>query len=177
MIKVVSWNIAKRTEPWRELAKMARNGEADVALLQEAGSPPGDLVDLISYEDDVFWNRGLYDRWPLVVRLSDRVEVERFRQVPPVIGGVGERDIGASGIGTMAAARVAPAGRPEETFVAVSMYASWIGAHPSTHRRPGAPQTFRRTGSCRTRPSSTTRSGCRRPEHVLRRDRPPAVDA
>ena len=68
MIKVVSWNIAKRTEPWRELAKMARNGEADVALLQEAGSPPGDLVDLISYEDDVFWNRGLYDRWPLVVR-------------------------------------------------------------------------------------------------------------
>ena len=138
MIKVVSWNIAKRTEPWRELAKMARNGEADVALLQEAGSPPGDLVDLISYEDDVFWNRGLYDRWPLVVRLSDRVEVERFRQVPPVIGGVGERDIGASGIGTMAAARVAPAGRPEETFVAVSMYASWIGAHPSTHRRPGS---------------------------------------
>ena len=137
MIKVVSWNIAKRTEPWRELAKMARNGEADVALLQEAGSPPGDLVDLISYEDDVFWNRGLYDRWPLVVRLSDRVEVERFRQVPPVIGGVGERDIGASGIGTMAAARVAPHDRPQETFVAVSIYASWINTHPTVGKRPG----------------------------------------
>ena len=43
MIGLVCWNIAKRWEPWRELAEMARQG-VDVALLQEAGSPPGDLV-------------------------------------------------------------------------------------------------------------------------------------
>ena len=84
MIRVVSWNIAKRWEPWRELVEMARRGEVDVALLQEAGSPPGDLVNTIEFEDDVLWSRHLYDRWPLVVRLSDRVEVEGFRQVPPV---------------------------------------------------------------------------------------------
>ncbi len=47
MIRVVSWNIGKRMEPWRELAEMADRGEADLALLQEAGSPPGDLAHLL----------------------------------------------------------------------------------------------------------------------------------
>lgn len=45
MIKVVCWNIGRRLEPWRELVQMARDGDADLALLQEAGSPPGELVD------------------------------------------------------------------------------------------------------------------------------------
>ena len=47
MIRVVSWNINKRQEPWDELVRMARAGDADLALVQEAGSPPGDLVDLV----------------------------------------------------------------------------------------------------------------------------------
>ena len=110
---------------------MARQGEADVALLQEAGGPPGDMVDLVAYEDHVFWNRHLYDRWPLVVQLSDRVEVEWFRQVPP-ISELGECDIGVSGIGTMAAARVTPSGRGQDAFVAVSVYGRWMLPHPST---------------------------------------------
>ena len=45
MIKVVSWNIFKKWEPWRVLVEMARRGEADVALLQEAGNPPPELED------------------------------------------------------------------------------------------------------------------------------------
>ena len=84
MIKVVSWNINKRVQPWHEMVLMARDGDADVALLQEAGSPPGDLAHPIEYEDRVFWNRHLYDRWPLVVKLSDRVRVETYRQVEPI---------------------------------------------------------------------------------------------
>ena len=135
-IKIVSWNIAKRDDSWRELAAMADRGEVDVALLQEAGSPPADLRCRMRYEDDVFWDRSFYDRWPLVVQLSDRVEVEWFRQVPPW-SEVGEREIGASGIGTMAAARVAPCGREQEAFIAVSMYARWMRAHPSAGQRPG----------------------------------------
>ena len=79
----------------------------DVALLQEVGCPPDDLAHLFRYEDNVFRDRHLCDRWSLVVQLSDRVEVERLRQVPPGIGG-----FGASGIGTMAAAGVTPHGRP-----------------------------------------------------------------
>ncbi len=63
--------------------------------------------------------------------LSDRVEVERFRQVPP-LGDVGEGDIGVSGIGTIAAARAIPRNNEEEAFVAVSMYARWMKPHPSS---------------------------------------------
>ena len=35
-IKIVSWNIAKRNKPWRELLDMG----VDVALLQEEGNVP-----------------------------------------------------------------------------------------------------------------------------------------
>ena len=79
MIKIVSWNIGKRTKPWYELVEMANRGEADVALLQETGNPPSDLVHTVRYGDNVFWDRNLFDRWPLVVTLSDRVKVESFR--------------------------------------------------------------------------------------------------
>ena len=131
MIKVVSWNVGKREQPWHELVRMARDGDADVALLQEAGHPPGELVDLVEYEDRVFWGRHLYDRWPLVVKLSERITVRPYRQVPP-ISDLGEDAIGVSGIGTIAAARVIPRDREEEAFVAVSMYARWLKPHPST---------------------------------------------
>ena len=93
MVKVVSWNIGKREKPWRELVQMASEGEVDVALLQEAGSPPGDVVDRIEYVDGVFWNRQLYDRWPLVVKLSDRITVEPYRQVPPISSTSPRRDV------------------------------------------------------------------------------------
>ena len=136
MIRLVSWNIGKRAAPWHCLAKMAQRGQADVALLQEAGNPPDGLEYPLRYADDAFRDRSGYDRWPLVVQLSDRVEVEWFRQVS-LWSEVGEREIGVSDIGTIAAARVAPRGRPQDAFVAVSMYARWTRAHPTTGKRPG----------------------------------------
>lgn len=136
-IRVVSWNIARRRAPWFALAEMARQGEADLALLQEAGNPPGEIADRFRYENDAL-EPTLLDRWPLVVRLSDRVEVDWFRQVPAQGRGCGDREIEVSGIGTMAVARVVPCGRAEEAFLAVSMYARWTRAHPSTTvKRPG----------------------------------------
>jgi hypothetical protein len=129
-IRVVSWNVGKRSEPWRELERMARDGEADLALLQEAGRPPEEVVDRVGYEDRVFWSRHLYDRWPLVVRLSDRITVEPYRQVPPS-SELAEDQIGVSGIGTIAAGRVIPRDSDAAAFVAVSVYASWLTLHPS----------------------------------------------
>ena len=41
-VTLLSWNIAKRREPWRQLVHM----DADVALLQEAAPPPDDVVQL-----------------------------------------------------------------------------------------------------------------------------------
>ena len=152
-VTVVSWNIAKRQEPWRELVRM----DADVALLQEAAPPPEDVVQLRdatlppaegsdpleigpleawdshSWNSDWWHGRGwskMYDRWPMVVRLSDRVDVEWFKQISPVWGAE-QDEIEVSGIGTITAARVTPKDGSVEPFIVVSMYARWIGAHPS----------------------------------------------
>ena len=138
---VVSWNIARRHEPWRQLATM----DADVALLQEATPPPPDVAGVVDtgppeHWDSHGWNSRRYegrldrlsDRWPMVVRLSDRVEVEWFWQVSP-ISETEEDEIAVSGIGTIAAARVIPRDAPP--FIVASMYASWLKPHPSTGRR------------------------------------------
>ena len=138
MIRIVSWNISKRTAPWRELVQMACQGNADVALLQEAGNPPADLADSVQYRNEDFWRgyeyegRPIYDRWCLVVQLSERVDVEWFTAVPP-ISELGEQDIGVSSIGSIAAAKVTPRDRPaKQAFIAVSMYARWMKPHPRT---------------------------------------------
>ena len=132
-VKVVSWNIAKRTKPWQELLGM----DADVALLQEAGTVPGWVLDRPGVQigprehwDSHVWlaEDNLFDRWPMVVRLSDKVEVQWFRQVAPV-SQTGVDEFALSGIGTAAAARVVPASG--EPFVVVSMYGRWIRWHPT----------------------------------------------
>ena len=137
---VVSWNIAKDREPWRQLVEM----DADIALLQEAGQVPPDVAERVDtgpveHWDSHVWNSShwyegrfpkLFDRWPMVVKLSDRVEVEWFKQVSP-IGWVEQDEIAVSGIGTIAAARVTRLDGSTEPFIVVSMYARWIGVHPS----------------------------------------------
>lgn len=141
--RVVSWNVAKRHAPWRELVEM----DVDVALLQEAGNYPADVADRVdigppeswdSHRWNSDWWKGrfprLFDRWPKIVKLSDRVDVDWFRQVSP-IGWVDEDEIAVSGIGTIAAARVTSA--RAEPFVAVSMYARWLSPHPSTRSKWG----------------------------------------
>ena len=86
MTRVVSWNIAMRPQAVEELLAM----DPDVALLQEVG--PGALEALKEAGGNVAvspqdpwepWPREHYDRWPMVVKLSDRVEVQWFRQVLP----------------------------------------------------------------------------------------------
>ncbi len=136
MTRVVCWNIAKRNAPWDELLTI----DADVALLQEAGSPPSELpadvkLGPAAHYDSHVWTgrpRLRASRWPMVVKLSDRVEVEWFRQVS-AISGVACNEIAVSGIGTIAAARVVPRDAPP--FIAFSMYARWIKPHPSTESK------------------------------------------
>lgn len=144
---VVCWNIAKRHDAWRELVQM----DADVALLQEAGRYPPDVASKVDdgpreHWDSHYWNsewygdrfRWLLERWPKVVKLSDRVEVEWFKQVSP-ISMTAEDEIAVSGIGTIAAARIVP--RDAAPFIAVSMYARWMSPHPSvkTNMKMGYP--------------------------------------
>ena len=135
MIGVVSWNVATRRGPLEELREM----DADVALLQEVG--PGAAVRLPAgletggrghwdshmwtsdYPEDRF--RTWCDRWPMVVKLSDRVEVEWFNQIGPDDRPSAD-EITVSDVGLMTAARVTTRDPEDgEPFIAVSMYAHW----------------------------------------------------
>ena len=135
MIRVVSWNIARRRRPLIELREL----DVDVALLQEVGSrvaiglPAGLETGNRSHWDSYTWTpdypedrfRTWYDRWPMVVKLSDRVEVEWFDQVGPD-GEPKENELSVSDVGLIAAARVTPKD-PEDgkPFIAASFYAHW----------------------------------------------------
>ena len=155
MIRAISWNIARRQSPWQELAGM----DIDIALLQEAtppeeavarrgdaGPPPmqgGASVMHIGPQeswDSHHWNSdwwkvngrtNLFDRWPMVVKLSERVDVEWFRQIGSDRQ-AGEDEIAVSGIGTITAARVTPHDAAIKPFIVVSMYGRWQTSHPST---------------------------------------------
>ena len=93
MVKVVCWNTNHQKEPWRWLHQM----DADVALVQEACDPPSDARDRVDigpkeHWDAAVWNSEwwngrfpkLSDRQTMVVKLSDRVRIEWFKQVGPV---------------------------------------------------------------------------------------------
>ena len=147
MITVVSWNIARRLQAVEELPVM----DADVALLLEVG--PGALGRLVTAGGNVAvspqdpwepWPREHYGCWPMVVKLSDRVEVQWFRQVLPSTPTESDDEIAVSNVGIIAAARVIPI-TGGEPFIAVSMYARWFRPHPlagSTHGRQH-PHLFR----------------------------------
>ncbi len=136
-IKVVSWNIDKKDCPWRELVEM----DADVALLQESGRVPEDVLDRVELSPHAPWlghdpisGESHYDRWPRVVRLSDRVRVEWFRQIGPTwVLPKCPLDMAVSGIGTLDVARVIPVEGPD-SFIAASMYGRWFKHHPSVDR-------------------------------------------
>ena len=133
MITVVSWNIETMHEPWRELIAM----DADVALLQEVGTVPEDVRDRVELNPHMPWlsydpasGYPHYDRWPMVVGLSDRVKVEWFRQIGPTwVAPERPGDVAVSGIGTIDVARVVPA-TDGDPFIAASMYARWLAPHP-----------------------------------------------
>ena len=134
MIRVMSWNIATMHQPWRDLVEM----DADVALLQEVGTIPEDVRHRVELSPHQPWlshdpTTGYphYDRWPMVVKLSDRVKVEWFRQVGPIwVAPERPQDMAVSGVGTIDVALVSPTDGTEP-FIAASMYARWFSPHPT----------------------------------------------
>ena len=129
MTRVVCWNINKQIEPWKCLVEMGKEGEADVAILQEAGVAPENLKESAEHNHKLSDNPLGFDRFPLIVTLSNSVTVETFKQKRP-ISDLHSDEIGVSDIGTIAAARIYPVGQPDQYFIAVSMYARWLTSHP-----------------------------------------------
>lgn len=126
-MKIISWNMARRHQPWRCLLDM----DIDLALLQEACSPPKDVTERIQAEPAIEVNPGPWETMIVegrpryrtaIVKLSDRVEVEWIEAKP--LAEAKARDLVVSWPGTLAAALVTPpSGDP---VIAVSMYAQWV---------------------------------------------------
>ena len=133
MIKVVCWNVGWMYPPLEELLAM----EADIALLQEVSvgmrdhlAAVGGSVAISPHDPWEPAPKDDYDRWPLVVKLSNRVEIEWFKQVRATIPTEQSDEMAVSCGGTVAAAKVTPVdGR--EPFIAASMYARWFAPHPT----------------------------------------------
>ena len=124
MVKIIAWNIARRSEPWRLLVA----SDADIALLQEAKEPPADVAARVSIDLDQ-WRTGASRGWrAAVVKLSNRVQVEWLDAKPLADACAGE--LGVSRPGTLSAAAVTPSSG--ESFVAVSAYGAWENPHSMT---------------------------------------------
>ena len=128
-MKIISWNIAHRSQPWYWLLKI----DADLALLQEASEPPPEVAKHIEVNPDPWRTAGSDTyrprRWrAAVVRLSDRVRVDWIESKPIAEAGPGE--LAVSRPGTLAVARVTPPNG--EPFVVVSMYALWMSPYTAT---------------------------------------------
>ena len=138
MIKIVNWNIARRKEPLCQLAKMAKKQEADVALLQEVGAgmaknlPCGLKTGGPKHWDGRLVGETNVDRWPMIVKMSDKVEIEWFNQVKA--GDAPSKDeFAIDRIGSLAVARIIPKDPKDgEPFITASMYARWNSATGSS---------------------------------------------
>ena len=134
MIRLVSWNIAKRRASVDLLLEMG----VDAALLQECH--PSLLKDdakrgRLEFNPYRPWHEERYDRWPMIVRLSDRVRIQWFRQVEP-FSVVGRAEMSVSGVGIIEAARLFPAGSAAP-FIVASIYARWVRPHPTANSKWG----------------------------------------
>ena len=127
-MKIVSWNIARRSEPWHWLI----NIDADLALLQEAAPPPPEVAGRLEVNPGPFEIAGGYTQPQLwrtaIVKLSDRIKVEWIESRPIAVAGTNAFAVSIPG--TLAAARLTPSGA--DPIIVVSMYAQWRVTHEST---------------------------------------------
>ena len=129
-MKLISWNMAHRHDPWRCLLDM----DIDLALLQEAGKPPPDVAERIRANpaievDSAPWETMIVDGRPAyrtaIVKLSNRIEIDWIEARS--LEAAKARELVASCPGTLAAASVKPPSG--ERVIVVSMYAQWVRTH------------------------------------------------
>src|SRR5260370_29943037 len=117
MVKMITWNIARRKEAWHCLL----DTDSDIALLQEAAEPPADVARGLEV-DHAPWRTagaGLNRAWrAAVVKLSSRVGVQWLdpKSVEDALPG----QLAVSRVGTLAAAIVSPP--TGEAFIVASIY-------------------------------------------------------
>ena len=104
MITILNWNMQHKGDSWRFLSE--RHGDADIALLQEACTPPEEVADKL----DVGPGPWVHEGWNgarAVVGISDDIAIERV-SVADII----ESAMPPSAIGTPASLAVVIATAP-----------------------------------------------------------------
>lgn len=129
-MKIISWNMQHKHRSWRHLL----DSDIDLALLQEAGKPPADVVERIQADpaievDSAPWQTMIVGAKTsyrtAIVKLSDRIEVDWIESLS--IETAQSKTLVATYPGTLAAASITPASG--DPVVAVSMYAPWVRTH------------------------------------------------
>ena len=135
MVKIISWNIARRHAAWRCLP----DSDADVALLQEAGLPPDDVSARIEVDPVPFLDEnGRRISRSAIAKLSHRMHVEWLTPAP--LGQPGSGDLVVSHPNSISAAIVTPPNGERFTIVSFaaeyeSPYSSnWNVTDASLHR-------------------------------------------
>ena len=126
MLKIISWNIARRELAWRSLL----DSGADGALLQEATEPPSDVAQALAIDPAPWRTAGTIDRpWrTAIVRLSERADVQWLEGKS--VDDAQPRELAVSRLGTLTVAVVTPTtGLP---ITVASMYAPWERPHGMT---------------------------------------------
>lgn len=126
VIRLVSWNMARRRDAW---AHLAGHG-ADVALLQEAGRPDSSWAAAVTPDAADGWETALVGGRPpwrtAVVRLSDQVELHQRATATLETAKLAD-DWVVSRLGSITAADIVTENGLACT--AVSVYAAWEGAY------------------------------------------------
>ena len=125
MVKIISWNIARRHAAWRCLP----SSDADFALLQEAGLPPDDVATQIEVDPALFLDENGYRiSRSAIAKLSDRARVEWLTPAPLNQPDAG--DFVVSHTSSISAAIVTP---PKgEPFTVVSFTAEYESPYDSS---------------------------------------------
>ena len=125
MTKIICWNIGRSHTAWESLPDL----DADIALLQETGSPPESVADQVEVDPAPFRDtEGKAISRAAIVKLSDEVSVEWLEAVPLPDAQPG--DFVVSQPNCISAAIVTPiAAAP---FTVVSISAEYQKPHRST---------------------------------------------
>ena len=124
MVKIISWNIARRHAAWECLPE----SDADVALLQEASMPPDDVVARIAVDPVPFCDEnGRRISRSAIAKLSDRAPIEWLTPAP--LDQPDSGDFVATHPGAISAAMVTPL--KGEPFTVVSFAAEYESPYHS----------------------------------------------
>lgn len=120
MIKILSWNIARRDECWEDIFK----SDYDIALLQEAHKPMMTIPNNVTINPGEWTTAGYSKRnWrTVIVQLSDKVDIEWINCNS--IEKAQKNDLAVSRMGTLAVAKIIPKD-DSEPLIIISCYATW----------------------------------------------------